>query len=495
MGKRVAVIGAGLGGLATAARLAYRGHHVTVFEQTDQVGGRNRREQVGDCRFDGGPTLLMMLDPFRKLYADLGERLEDHLELTLCDPSYRVFFRNAPPFDGTPNVARMVAQIESQMNRQDAEKYPGFLGELAELYRAAIPNFVRNNYRSPFDVIHPAQVARVLRHGMLGNLAKRVEQTFQDPRLHQLFTFQSMYLGLSPYDAPAVYGSLTYMEYGEGIWYPRGGLPMVSESVARLAQQAGAEIRLRTPVASIESDGLTLDNGERFLADIVVSNADLPTTQKKLEKAAAPKPLRNSCSAFCLYIDYAGALPELLHHNVVFGADYRGNFESLFTRLELPDDPAFYCSVSCKTDPQCAPEGSSNLFILIPAPNLDHDWSDDDAETLKQKAFARLAEISSFDPGLVRQVKERTPRDWHSELALDQGAAFGISHDLFQSAFFRPRNRSRSQKNLYYVGASTAPGNGLPMVLISAELLEQRLVLDGQIAPGVEPNPAMGATP
>lgn len=481
MSKSVAIVGAGLGGLATAARLVHRGHQVSVFEKTDQVGGRNRREQVGECQFDGGPTLMMMLDPFRKLYADLGERMEDHLQISLCDPSYRVFFRNAPPFDGTPNVAKMVAQIESQMNREDAERYPGFLGELAELYRAAIPNFVRNNYRSPLDVAHPAQLARVLKHGMLGNLAKRVEKSFRDPRLHQLFTFQSMYLGLSPYDAPAVYGSLTYMEYGEGIWYPQGGLPAISESVARLAENRGAQIRLNSPVRSIDGHGITLESGERIAADLVISNADLPTTKNKLEGSGKAKQYRNSCSAYCLYIDYAGELPELLHHNVVFGKDYRGNFEALFNRSELPEDPAFYCSVSSKSDPKCAPPGCSNLFVLIPVPNLSHNWTDTDASLMRERAFERLAEVSSFDLRHINGFTERTPRDWQSELALDQGAAFGISHDLFQSAFFRPQHRSKTQKNLYYVGASTAPGNGLPMVLISAELLERRLMLDGQI--------------
>ncbi len=475
--QRIVIIGAGVGGLATAARLAHLGHQVTIFEQTNQIGGRNRHEQVNNCTFDGGPTLMMMLDPFRKLFADLGERMEDHLDITLCDPSYRVFFRGYDTIDGTPNVARMLAQIESQISAEEAAKYPKFLGDLAELYHTSIPNFVRTNYTNPFDIISPVQLARVIKHNMLGNLAKRVNRTFRDERLRMLFSFQTMYLGLSPYDAPWVYGTLTYMEYGEGIWYPNGGLPAISDAIAKLATERGAKIHLNFPVRKINTHSIELMSGETIPADIIISNADLPTTEEKLLAKPRKTKFRNSCSAYCLYIDYAGELPELLHHNVIFGKDYKGNFDSLFNAKELPSDPAFYAAISSKTEPSRAPFGNSNLFILIPVPHLEHPWSESDEKILQEKVFARLAEISSFDRSKVRAMKQRTPRDWQSELGLHQGAAFGISHDLFQSAFFRPKNQSKTQKNLYYVGASTAPGNGLPMVLISAELLERRLKL------------------
>jgi phytoene desaturase len=481
MGRRILVVGAGMGGLALALRLAHRGNQVTVLEKTGQIGGRNRREQVGSCHFDGGPTLLMMLDPFRKLFEDVGERFEEQVPIRLCDPSYRVFFRDGTRFDGTTNVELMTERIRALAGDRDADRYPAFLTELEALYRESIPHFVRRNYRSLADFASPAQVKRVLRHRMLANLGRRVERRFRDPRLAMLFSFQTMYLGLSPFDAPWVYATLAYMEYGEGIYYPRGGLPALSERVAGLAQERGAEIRLNAPVARIEGNSVVLESGERLTADAVVANADLPYVQRDLERRPRPRRYRNSCSAYLMYIDYEGDLEGFEHHNVLFGRDFKDNLDALFHRLRIPQDPAFYVCISKRSDPGVAPDGRINLFVLVPCPNLELPFDDTAAESLERSVFQRLCEEGGFDPANIRAIHRRGPHEWQSELNLDRGAAFGISHDLFQSAFFRPQNRSRANGSLYYVGASTVPGNGLPMVLISAELAEQRLLDDGVI--------------
>lgn len=478
---RITIVGAGLGGLAAALRLAHRGHEVVVLEKTGEIGGRNREMRVGGCVFDGGPTLMMMLDPFRKLFADVGERIEDQLQLSLCDPSYRVFYADGARLEGTPNVARMVDQIRRLSGERDAAAYPRLLGDLAALYEASIPNFVRKNFFSPLDFFGPKQLALVARHRMIGNLAAGVERYVQDERLRMLFSFQTMYLGLSPYDAPWVYAVLTYMEYGEGIWYPQGGMPEICRAVARLAEARGAAIRLNAEVARIEGNTCILDDGERIAADAVIVNADLPYAERELLGNAPAKAARRrtSCSAYMMYLDVEGELPELLHHNVFFGSDFRGNLNQLFHRLELPSDPAFYACVSARTEPTRAPAGRSNLYILVPVPNLDRPWSDADACTLQERVFARLGREVGFDPYRILAQADYTPHDWASDLNLDRGAAFGLSHDFWQSAYFRPGNRSRTNPKAYFVGASTVPGNGLPMVLISAELVEDRLRRDG----------------
>ena len=183
-----------------------------------------------------------------------------------------------------------------------------------------------------------------------------------------------------------------------------------------------------------------------------------------------------------MYIDYFGDIPELLHHNIVLGKDFQGNLDQIFDRHEIPDDPAFYAAVSVKADPQMAAEGHLNLFILVPCPNLDHDFTDADGEVLRQRVFGRLEQSTSFRASNINAMKTFTPRDWQSDLNLNRGAAFGLSHDFLQSVCFRPSNKSRTEKGLYYVGASTAPGNGLPMVLISADLVVQRLRSDGYLS-------------
>lgn len=493
--KRIGIIGAGLGGLAAGLRLANRGHRVVIFEKTDQVGGRNRHEWVGDCQFDGGPTLLMMREPFKKLFADVGERMDDHIESELCDPSYRVFYRDGSKLDATTNMALMLERLEALVGPEDAAAYPEFLGQLGALYHDSIPHFVRTNYTRPLkEIVHPAQLGRVLKHGMLGNLAKRVGKTFKDPRTRMLFSFQTMYLGLSPYDAPWVYATLTYMEYGEGIWYPKGGLPVITDTVARLAQERGAEIRLNTSVKKIDGKSVLLADGSSETFDLIIANADMPYVQRELEQDPARRDLRYSCSAYCLYLDYAGQIPELLHHNVFFGRDFKGNLDALFHTGQTPEDPAFYACISARSEPSRAPRGHENLFLLIPCPNLETEWTPERETSLKNQVYKRLGESTSFDPSRIRQTKQRSPIDWRDELNLVHGATFGISADLFQSAFFRPKNRSQNNPNLYYVGASTVPGNGLPMVLISAELAERRLLEDGQI-PDTFWMPAFDDTP
>jgi phytoene desaturase len=468
--------------LATGLRLAHRGHKVTILEKTDVVGGRNRTITVNDCTFDAGPTLLMMLDPFFQLFRDVGERLENHLEISLCDPNYRVFFADDSRIDCTSNMAKMVRNIERLSGPDDASRYPPLLGRLADLYRVSLPAFVRKNYDSPFDLIRPSSARMALRHGMLGNLAKGMERVFTDPKLHMLFCLQTMYLGLSPFQAPWVYAVLAYMEYGEGIWYPKGGMVEITDAVARLATARGAEIRLNSPVVAIEGRRVRLQSGQTLEASAVICNADLPFAERSLLPQTNKLPSRRySCSAYNLYLDYKGELPEVLHHNIFLGRDFKANLDQIFRNHQVPEDPAFYLAVSSKTDASKAPQGHSNIQILIPSPNLDHAWSEEDGARLEKVVFERLAAETSFDPGRVCAIKRIVPRDWLSMLNLDRGAAFGLSHELLQTACFRASNKSKSSPGTYFVGASTVPGNGLPMVLISAELVEQRLLLDGLI--------------
>lgn len=475
------VVGAGVGGLATALRLAHRGERVIVLEKTDQVGGRNRRVTVNECVFDGGPTLMMMLDPFRQLFADVGERMEDYLQISLCDPSYRVFYADGNRLEASTNVAKMVEQIAKMSGRKDSLAYPKLLGDLAALYQVSIPNFVQRNFYGPQDFFGPKNLALVKKHRMIGNLAKGIARYVDDERLRMLFSFQTMYLGLSPFDAPWVYAVLTYMEYGEGIWYPKGGMVEIANSIAKLAMARGAEVRLNSPVASIEGDCVRLESGEMIRAKRILVNADLPYAERELLKSVPKKAAKRrfSCSAYMAYLDYEGDLSGLRHHNVFFGADFADNLDAVFHRREIPKDPAFYAAVSSQTDSPKAPEGHSNLYVLVPCPNLERPWAAEDASALTRSVFRRLEKEVGFEPARIRGQRTYSPIDWQQDLNLDRGAAFGLSHDFWQSAYFRPSNRSQSNPNVYYVGASTAPGNGLPMVLISAELAVQRLGRDG----------------
>ena len=483
-------MGAGVGGLATALRLAHRGHRVTVFEKTDQVGGRNRERRVGEALFDAGPTLMMMLDPFRKLFEDVGERLEDHLELVRCDPNYRVVFADGVKLDCTSNKAAMQQNIARMSGPKEAGRFPEMLGDLEALYRESIPQFVRRNYDSIWDLVSLKSLSIALRHRMLGNLAKGIGRYFDDPKLRVLFCLQTMYLGLSPARCAVRLCRAGVHGVRRGHWYPKGGLVEISGAIARLAEAKGAEVRLNSPVCRIDGKTVLLESGEGFQFDAVIVNADLPYAERALLPERKRKDRRYSCSAYMMYLDYVGEIPELLHHNILLGADFDENLAQLFTRFEIPTDPAFYVAISSKTDPTRSVPGHENVFVLVPCPNLSHEFTDADGLELQAKAFARLEKESSFRRGNIAAMETVTPQDWASDLNLDKGAAFGLSHDLLQSVCFRPTNKSREQEGVYFVGASTNPGNGLPMVLIGAELVERRLQSDGlisDVSPATDP--------
>jgi phytoene desaturase len=290
-----------------------------------------------------------------------------------------------------------------------------------------------------------------------------------------LFSFQTLYLGLSPYEAPWVYSTLVHMELAEGVWYPMGGVAKISEEIAGLAMKKGVQIHLNQPAKAIEGKSLILESGGSREFDAIICNADLPYAEREL-LGQAEKVRQESCSALMIYAEYEGELPDLLHHNVFFSSDFRGNLDQIFNLAKIPEDPSFYACISAKTDPNRAKPGTDNLYILIPCPNLERRWSDKDEELLIERAFARLESEIGFCPSNIRHMARFGPRDWRDRFNLDKGAAFGLSHHFSQSAYFRPSNHSRVNPNVYFVGASTIPGNGMPMVVISAELVAQRIL-------------------
>lgn len=468
---RVIVVGGGLGGLATAAHLAHQGWQVLVLEAQSQVGGRLGELRRNGYRFDTGATLLMMLEPLQRFFRTLNRNLEDYLQLILLDPSYRVFFGDGTRFDSSPCIARMVREISEKIDPTEVPGYLRLMADLCQMYHAVIPLFVQRNYRTPLELLHPRALGQLLRYRLVANLWKRIRRYVRDERLRTLFSFQTMYLGLSPKAARWVYAVLTYMESGEGVWYPRGGMYRLVESVARVATEEGVQIVCNAPVRRVlienrQAVGVRLQTGECIRADRVVLNVDVPTAYRELLPPTpfARKKWHNSCSALMFYIGYRGTLPHLLHHNVFFSPDFERNLLELFEQRRMPLEPSFYVCLSNRTDGGDAPEGCENLYALVPVPNLEGE----SAEPHRERVQHYLVERVGLDPRLIEFVEVRTPTDWHA-LGLWHGAAFGIAATFFQSTCFRPAARTPFG-NLFFVGASTHPGNGIPMVLLSAEL-------------------------
>jgi phytoene desaturase len=317
---------------------------------------------------------------------------------------------------------------------------------------------------------------------------------FDSPRLKAAFTFQNMYLGLSPYDAPATYSLLQYTELADGVWFPMGGMYRIIETLVDIAKSLGVQFLYDAPVSKIEVDGkratgVLLEDGRRLSADVVVANADLPYVYRELLPDSAPAERldrkKYTCSAIMFYWGVDKEYPQLGNHNVYLAGDYRASFDRIFEDFTLPDEPSFYVHAPSRTDPAAAPAGQDSLMVLVPVGHLDEsteqDWASLTARA-RETVLRRLADSGITD--LEEHIKfevSYTPRDWRQLYNLEKGAAFGLSHNFAQVGYLRPQNRHHRYRNLYFVGASTHPGTGLPIVLLSARLTAERILEDAGV--------------
>lgn len=484
--QRIAIVGAGVGGLAAAARLAHQGHDVHVFEKGSTPGGRCNTLSVDGFTFDTGPTLLLMPEVLEETFAAIGRKSSDYVELHKCDPNYRLHFRDGSDLTlGTDLVA-----VQKELERLEPgsfRRYLEFLAQGQAQYQVSLEKFVGRNFDGLGEYFKPSTLAKVFAIKAHKKMYPEVSRFFQDERLRAALTFQTMYLGISPYESPAVYGLLPYTELAVGIWFPKGGLHAIPKAFEKAAKEDGAQFHYRTSVTRVVEEGgrataVVLSNGERFDADAVLVNADLPWAYKNLLQGTSAKPpaiekLKYTSSAYMMYLGVKRRYDGLLHHNVVFGRDYKGAFSDIFEKLQVPEDPSFYVNAPAHTDPSMAPKGMDSLYVLVPVPHrAPHlDWRVEGPK-VRAKVFARLAELGH--PDLERDiVMERTftPDDYASVLNLERGSAFGLSHNFMQVGPFRPANVDPNIDNLFFVGASTQPGTGLPMVMLSAKLTCERI--------------------
>ncbi len=488
--KPVVVIGAGLGGLATALRLRRRGWDVTVVEKQPRPGGRSNLLLENGFRADTGPTILVMKSAFAELYQDIGQDLHQRLRLVQLDPNYRIYYHDGSFIDLFSNMAMLAGEVE-KIRPGSAERLFRFIGESARKYELGM-EFVARNYERITDLANPRAAMRLLQTQAHQNLYKQVSRFFQqDDKLTKAFSFHSMFLGLSPFDALAMYSLITYADLALGMWFPMGGIYSIIEDLVSLCQETGVELRTSSPVEEIciEGDqvsGVRLSSGEVLAADIVVSNADLPYTYRELVPPRHRRQYSNTrlsrmeyaCSGFILFLGVDKTYPHARHQALYFAEDYRANLDAIFKSKSLPTDPSFHINIPTVTDPSLAPPGHSLIYVLAPMPNLqaDIDWREA-APQVRGLLLDRLERI--LDPGLRQHIvweRSYCPTDWLQDINATLGTAFGsLSHNFFQSSYFRPHNKSYDVRGLYFVGQGTYPGIGMPMVIISSRLVTQRI--------------------
>ena len=485
---RVVVVGAGFGGLSAACHLVGRGHEVTVVERGDVPGGRAGRWDTEGYGIDTGPSVLTMTGLLAGTFAAAGADMADHLRLRPVEPMYRAEFPGEAPILVRHGREAMAAEILQGCGSKEAAAFHRFCDWLDRLYRVEYPGFIDRNFDSPLDLGRPLRAAAdLVRLGAFRRVSGVVASYFEDHRLRKLFSFQSLYAGLSPFDALAVYCVITYMDIVEGVWFPEGGVHAVARALTAAAEKGGAEFRWNAPVSRIVRrlgtsgpvTGVRLVNGELVGADAVVASPDLPNVYRELlPEVPMPRVARRgeySPSCVLWLAGVRGDLPTgAAHHNIHFGRDWRGSFDALLHAGTRQPDPSILVSTPTVTDAALAPPGGQVVYALEPVPNLDGrvDWTTERTRA-RDGLVSRLDDLGYPVADVVTQ-RFVDPLDWEAQ-GMHRGTPFALSHRFFQTGPFRPANVDKRVPGLVLVGSGTVPGVSVPMVLVSGRLAAERV--------------------
>jgi phytoene desaturase len=493
--RRICIIGAGPGGLATAMLLAQAGAEVTVFEKSATVGGRSAGidadTRAGRFRFDMGPTFFLYPRVLDDIFAACGREMKREIDLIRLDPQYDLIFESGGHIRATPDIERLQAEV-ARLSPHDAAALPRFMADNRKKLAAFRP-VLEAAFHGWRDLIKPDMLKALPMMRPLRTVDSDLATYFSDERIRLAFSFQSKYLGMSPYRCPSLFTILSFMEYEFGVYHPRGGCGAVMEALARVAGEMGVKFRLGEPVQEIlfagkRANGVRTARGE-FKADAVVVNADFAAAMQALvpdhlrrrwtDRKLAKK--KFSCSTFMLYLGLEGVEDKLAHHTIYLSKEYKRNIAEIEAGAAPPTEPSFYVQNACVTDPDLAPPGHSTLYVLVPVGNRTGEGIDWAAEQAKFRAITleRLKQIG------VRDVEKRivfekmlTPQGWEDEHAIHRGATFNLSHSLDQMLSFRPRNRFEDLDRVYLVGGGTHPGSGLPVIFEGARITSRLLADD-----------------
>lgn len=539
--SRTVVIGGGFAGLATAGLLAQDGHHVLLLEQQETLGGRSGRWSARGFRFDTGPSWYLMPEVIDRWFRLMGSSADEELDLRQLTPGYRTFFEQHLDSEPVDVVSGEASELFDHLDPGSGAALTQYLDSGAEVYELAKKYFLYTNFTKPLEFMTPEVLKNLPRLGALlsdsmeGYIAKR----FPDPRERQILGYPAVFLGAAPDSAPAMYHLMSHLDLTDGVQYPQGGFAALVDAMERLVREAGVEIVTGATVTGIDvSSSVSLVPGrrrgtvtgvryrledgtqQREAASVVVGATDLHHLQTEL----LPPPFRApesrwkrrdpGPSGVLVCLGVRGKLPELVHHNLLFTADWPDNFARIAEGKELADETSMYVCMTSATDPGSAPDGDENLFILVPSPAVPawgrggihtaevNQPGSPQVEKVADAAVAQLAQWAGIEDLAERIEVRRTygPADFVSNVNAWRGSLLGPGHTLTQSALFRPGVDDRGIKGLYYAGSSVRPGIGVPMCLISSEVVRDavRGTAPGEksavnTAAGSDPDPAVGS--
>ena len=487
--KTVLVVGGGIGGLAVASMLAKKGYHVTLIEKNTQLGGRARLYKRDGFVFDIGPSWYMMPDIFEHYFTLMGEDIHEYLELKRLSPSYRIFLEDEnvhTHYDFYSDMEKNATLFES-IEKGAGEKLKEYISKTGYQYHIAKNEFMYKNYDTIFDFFNKRVMTEGRKLPLFSKVSKIVNGYFKNEILRKVLQFQTVLLGTSPNDTPGIYSMMNYVDFVDGVWYPQGGIYKIIEALVSIAKKNGVTFITGTEVQKITvHDGVVkgvVANNQSYDADIVVVNADIEHVDSKLldtkyrmRSKSSWNKMVMSPSAFIMYIGMKDLVPNLEHHNLLFTKDWNKNFDQIFKRPERPNSPSLYVCAPSKSDTTVAPHGKENLFILVPvAAGLL--FSENEKLEYRDKVL-EYVEKHMHIPDFRKRIEfvdMYTIDDFSKDYNSFKGSALGPAHTLGQTALFRPNNINKKVKNLFYVGAGTNPGIGMPVCLISAELAYKRI--------------------
>ncbi len=485
--KTVLVIGAGIGGITAAIHLARQGLHVTILEKNARPGGRCDRISRDGHHFDTGPTLLVMPLLYESEFAALGVCMHDLLELQRVDPTYHLVFDDGSCLSLTSDMKNLEEQLET-IEPGGFQGLLHYMDEGCRHYHLGIEKLVQPDFRRASDFFKLDNLPLLYQVKPLVKHYANMSRYFDDPRLKAAFTFQDVYMGLSPFEAPATFSMMSYTELAHGVWYPKGGMYSVVEALVKLAEESGVEFIFNAPVAQIAVQGKRARGVwvERQLleADVVLANADLPYVYRELlpsdGQVAKLERKRYSCSVISFFWGLDKPYEMLPPHTLFLADDYRENFDSIIRDLGLPDNPSLYLHAPARLDASMAPQGEDTLIAIVPvghmSANGEQDWG-----AIRDRArghvLRRLRALGINDlEAHIKFEMNFTPLSWRKRYNLVKGSTHGLCHNLSQLGYLRPDNRHSQYRNLYFTGASTRPGTGLPTAMVSGRQAAQRIL-------------------
>ena len=498
--RTVAIVGAGPGGLAAAMLLAAAGMRVTVFERLAAVGGRTRVIEADGFRFDVGATFFLYPEILRDIFARCGLDMDDFVTLARVDPQYNLAFEGGPEVRPTYDIDRLEAEI-AKLDVRDARNVRRFLERGRRKLNAFRPVLQRPFSRLS-DYVSPSLLRSLRLLGPLHSVDDDLGRLFRDPRTRLAFSFQTKYLGMSPFRCPSLFTILAFLEYEFGIWHPLGGCGRLSAAMAEAAQSLGVEIRLNEPVEEIafkgrQAQGVVTRSGMHE-ADVVVVNADfagsiqrlIPNRLRRRWSDERIEKARLSCSTFMLYLGIEGRYDALDHHTIFLASEYRRNIQEIEEGRRPPGEPSIYVQNPSRTDPAFGDGAGSSLYVLVPVGHCGAiDWAKE-RDGYRDLVIRRLEALGLNNlRARIRYEKVITPDDWATDMAIHRGATFNLAHSLDQLLYFRPHNRFDDVESVYLVGGGTHPGSGLPVIYEGARITADLILQDLSLKAGI---PALG---